>query len=275
MLDVILDWWDELTIKSKIVVLSAIFTGLVLVSASWTVYVGAGNVLNTYLSNLENQYVLNSKDSFYKSYSVQKQKQEKTNRDEEKDNPTDNSGLGLFKEGDLEFIGIENPKIPYYVQGDSKWGSYSVRGGTIANSGCGLTSMAMIKSYMTNSIVTPIDIYNELPESDFQGSMGWGAPASIFTPMGCKVEQFGKEGYVGEDDYQRLLDGLNSGAVGMVSFKPGDFTKGGHIAVVKCTDENTGTYINDPNSKNRHFCEQPVSKELMMKNAKRFWLIYK
>lgn len=275
MIDFILDWWDDLNLHAKIFVLSAVFSGMILVSACWATLIGAQNVFDMYMLNREEQTIFSTKDQFYKSYSIQKEKQAEEERKEDKLTGTSTGGVGIFTEGDLEFIGIEEPKIPYYTQGDSKWGSYAVRGGTVADSGCGLTSIAMIKTYLTGTVVTPPEIYEALPPSDFQGSMGWDAPKHTFEQIGYTVVNFGQNTYVNESDYQRLLDGLNNGAIGMVSFKPGDFTSGGHIAVVKCTDGGTGTWINDPNSNNRRFCEQPVSKELMMANAKQFWLISK
>jgi hypothetical protein len=48
-----------------------------------------------------------------------------------------------------------------FLQGDSKWGSepYSVIGSrsqTIATSGCGPTSMAMVLNYYVDSSITPL-----------------------------------------------------------------------------------------------------------------------
>lgn len=275
MVDMILDWWDELGIKSRLIVLSVISSSVILLSTWWTVYIGVNNTVDSFINNRFEQTVVASKDSFYKSYSVQKQKQEEEDRKDESTKPGSSLGVGEFTEGDYTFIGIEEPKIPYYTQGDPKWGSYAVRGGTIANSGCGLTSIAMIKTYLTGTYTTPIEVYEALPASDFQGSMGWDAPLHTLQPLGYDVVHFGQGTYVTEAEYQRLLDGLENGAIGLVSFKPGDFTNYGHIAVVKCTDGGTGTWINDPNVKNKRFCEAPVSKELMMANAKQFWLITK
>lgn len=275
MVDMILDWWDELGIKSRLIVLSVVSSSVILLSAWWTVYIGVNNTVDSFINNRFEQTVVMSKDSFYKSYSVQKQKQEEEDRKDDSTKPGSSSGVGEFTEGDYTFIGVEEPKIPYYTQGDPKWGSYAVRGGTIADSGCGLTSIAMIKTYLTGTYTTPIEVYEALPASDFQGSMGWDAPLHTLQPLGYDVVHFGQGTYVTEAEYQRLLDGLENGAIGLVSFKPGDFTRYGHIAVVKCTDGGTGTWINDPNGKNKRFCEAPVPKELMMANAKQFWLITK
>lgn len=275
MVDMILDWWDELGIKSRLIVLSVVSSSVILLSAWWTVYIGVNNTVDSFINSRLEQTVVMSKDSFYKSYTIQKQKQEEEDRKDDSTKPGSSLGVGEFTEGDYTFIGIEEPKIPYYTQGDSKWGSYAVRGGTIADSGCGLTSIAMVKTYLTGTYTTPIEVYEALPASDFQGSMGWDAPLHTLQPLGYDVVHFGQGTYVTEAEYQRLIDGLENGAIGLVSFKPGDFTNGGHIAVVKCTDGGTGTWINDPNGNNKHFCEAPVSKELMMANAKQFWIITK
>lgn len=271
MVDLILDKWDEIHIQIKILIVFLTALLMFMFVSIWSISIGSDNVLELYNANNGQQYIIYSKDRFSKLYELQVEKQAEVER-EENDEETEVAVV----DGEYEYIGTDKVKIPYYTQGDPRWGSTILRPDSstnVANSGCGLTSIAMVKSYLTGEFVTPVDIYNSIPERDFQGSMGWEAPASALNPIGYNVTHFGSNGTVSEEDYARLLDGLENGGIGLVSFHPGDFTGGGHIAVIKCTDGSDGTWINDPNANNVDYCKKPVSKVMMMSNAKQFWLI--
>lgn len=282
MLDLILGWWNDLRPKTKIIIALGAILSMLGTMMYLSVSFGVNDVFDQYMRTREEEVVLNSKYNFYKEYSEQKMaqaKQDEISGLKEQEQGQGSGFTGTKIEGEFEYIGTTaGHYIPYMIQGDSRWGATPVRGNsppdTIADNGCGLTSLAMIKSYITGDFITPIDIYNELPANQFQGEMGWDAPATILEPLGYSVVNFG-ENPMTEASWDRFYEGLENGAIGMVSFKPGEFTGGGHIGVIKGTDGNGSVWLNDPNSGNKHFCESPRPKAQMLGNCKQFWLITK
>lgn len=178
---------------------------------------------------------------------------------------TSNSGTGESGAGDI----INN--FPYYNQGDPNWGQKGYGTGTIASSGCGPTSMAMVmKSYGTN--VTPIDTVKYSLEHGFrtkdQGT-SWDYFANIAKANGLTTEQYsgGQKGI--EVTKAKLLS--NIPVIG--SMRPGDFTKGGHFVVFSGLDSDGTLRVNDPSSRARSV--KKWDPQVALGQAKQFWAISK
>lgn len=161
--------------------------------------------------------------------------------------------------------------FPYYNQGDPNWGQKGYGKGTIASSGCGPTSMAMVlKSYGFN--VNPVDTVRYSLDHGFringQGT-SWDYFANIGRSNGLTVEQY--DGGQGGIDVTKAKLASNIPVIG--SMRPGDFTKGGHFIVFSGIDKNGMLRVNDPSSRDR--TTKTWDPQRALSQAKQFWAISK
>ena len=138
-----------------------------------------------------------------------------------------------------------------YKQGDRRWGkvvytSCGNKNQTIANSGCGPTSMADIMATWINSKITPVEMCRYAVEHGFRtksSGTAWGFFKSI-------AKTYGFTGFVQTKSMAAAREALKNGALVVASMGPGYWTKGGHyICLWKCDD--TYMYANDPASSKR------------------------
>lgn len=137
--------------------------------------------------------------------------------------------------------------IPLYLQYDNKWGSVSFGGGTIASSGCGATSMAMVVTYLTGKQVTPDMVVSKIGNRYYRPGEGqsWSMPGGVASIYGIKlVEQC-------TANAEKILQYLKKGYPVVVSTTgygtTQEFTKHGHYIVLRGLDENGKVLVNDPN----------------------------
>lgn len=140
-------------------------------------------------------------------------------------------------------------------------------GGTIATSGCGVTSAAMVATTLTGKTVTPSEVAKLAKEKGYEVSEGtsWG----LFNNLGSIYNFHGEE--IGKDD-KSILAALNSGKKVIVSEGKGTWTSGaGHIIVLAGASDGK-IMVNDPYSPEK-------SKKLwdigdITKTAKGAWAYY-
>ena len=161
--------------------------------------------------------------------------------------------------------------FPYYNQGDPAWGQTGYGKGTIASSGCGPTSMAMVlKSYGFN--VNPVDTSKYSVQHGFrtagQGT-SWDYFKNIGNANGLTVEQY-DPGQAGIEVTKAKL-AANIPVIG--SMRPGDFTKGGHFIVFSGIDQDGTIRVNDPASRERSVKKWDALHAL--NQAKQFWAVSK
>lgn len=133
-------------------------------------------------------------------------------------------------------------KIPVYYQNDYR--SVSLGSSTIAKSGCGFTSCAMVASYISGKNITPEDIAAWGQKYYISGSgMSWSLPAATaaYYQIGSVTQT---------RDFQQVLMALRQGKPVICSQSPGLFTKGGHIIVLRGVNRDGKVYVNDPNKAN-------------------------
>lgn len=145
-----------------------------------------------------------------------------------------------------------NTKQPVdYKQADSRWGkkpytSCGNKNQTIANSGCGPTSMADIMATWINSKITPVEMCKYAVAHGFRtksSGTAWGFFKSI-------AKAYGFAGFVQTKSMAAAREALKNGALVVASMGPGYWTRGGHyICLWKCDD--TYMYANDPASRAR------------------------
>lgn len=151
-------------------------------------------------------------------------------------------GGDLYPE-DLGGIGNIAPNgmaIPLYYQYSGGWQNRAFGGGNIASSGCSVTSMAMVFSYLCDERITPNDIV------DWTGNRYYVAPAgqswSIFpacaSQWGVGCQNLGK-------DSNAVVNALSRGRPVIASMAPGTFTKAGHFIVLRGVTAEGKILVND------------------------------
>ena len=145
--------------------------------------------------------------------------------------------------------GGTNTKQPvYYLQGDSKWGkilftSCGNKSQTIASSGCGITSMAMIIATWWDKAITPKQTAAECVAKGYRTKNSGTAPGYF---KFCAKKYNAK--YISTTSIATAQNIVDQGGLVIVNVGPSVWTKGGHYIVWWRRDGNT-VYINDPASK--------------------------
>lgn len=131
-------------------------------------------------------------------------------------------------------------QIPHYLQTD--YGNIPYDGGSIASSGCGPTSFAMVASYLTGTTITPVDAVSWCGDSYYMPGVGtyWSYFAAAAAHFGCgSVTQ--------TNDANTVLKALSEGRPVISSQSAGLFTSAGHFIVLRGVTANGKVLVNDPN----------------------------
>jgi len=158
-----------------------------------------------------------------------------------------------------------------YKQGDKRWGkkvytSCGNRSQTIANSGCGPTSMADIMATWVDSKITPVQMCEYAVRHGFRtrsSGTAWGFFKSIATA-------YGFTGFVQTKSMATARAALKNGALVVASMGPGYWTKGGHYICLWKTDD-AYMYANDPASGTRKRQKLRAFEE----QRKQFFIFYR
>ncbi len=136
--------------------------------------------------------------------------------------------------------------IPLYLQYDSRWGGRSFGGGTIASSGCGATSAAMVLSYLLKKSIYPDDIVDVIGNRYYVAGEGqsWAMVPGVCKTFGCRAVQQ----TVNAD---AIVASLKAGHPVIVSTDGNgttqEFTKHGHYIVLRGLTDDGKVLVNDPN----------------------------
>ena len=161
-------------------------------------------------------------------------------------------------------------QIPHYLQTD--YGNIPYGGGSIATSGCGPTSFAMVASYLTGKTITPVDAVSWCGNSYYNPGVGtyWSYFAAAASHFGCgSVTQ--------TTDPNRVLKALSEGHPVISSQSAGLFTRGGHFIVLRGVTASGKVLVNDPNdsaSKNYINREFDMMSEIHA-TASAYWIFDK
>ena len=134
----------------------------------------------------------------------------------------------------------------FYSQGDYHQ-AYG-QSGTIASSGCGPTSAAMVLTYLTGETHDPVEVANYSVKNGYRCE-GNGTYEALFPAvaktygLNCKQE---------EQTTSNIIASLKAGNVIIAHMGPGHFTSGGHYIVLKGLDENGKVIVADPNGGKRN-----------------------
>ena len=137
-----------------------------------------------------------------------------------------------------------NPKksVPLYNQldyPDTPYGDF----GTIASHGCGITSLAMVTTYLLGKECLP----DELAETFGDYNTEKGSLWILFEDSG---EQLGLNLQERTDDEEKVIEALKNNQVVISLQGPGLFTSGGHFIVLIGLTADGKIMVNDPNGAN-------------------------
>ena len=117
--------------------------------------------------------------------------------------------------------------------------------GTIANSGCGPTSLAMVLTYLLGREITPV-------ETAAKGNGTYTcSEGTYWSYFGDMAQEYGVQCEQMEPSSGNIRDQLNNGKTLILSMGPGDFTSGGHFIVARGLDDNGQLIVADPASEDR------------------------
>lgn len=131
-------------------------------------------------------------------------------------------------------------QIPHYLQTD--YGNIPYGGGSIASSGCGPTSFAMIASYLTGTTITPADAVAWCGNSYYMPGVG-----TYWSYFQAAANHFGCGSVTQTSDANQVLQALSEGHPVISSQRAGLFTSGGHFIVLRGVTADSKVLVNDPN----------------------------
>ena len=131
-------------------------------------------------------------------------------------------------------------QIPHYLQTD--YGNIPYGGGSIASSGCGPTSFAMIANYLTDTTITPADAVAWCGNSYYMPGVG-----TYWSYFQAAANHFGCGSVTQTSDANQVLQALSEGHPVISSQRAGLFTSGGHFIVLRGVTADSKVLVNDPN----------------------------
>ena len=155
-----------------------------------------------------------------------------------------------------------------YYQGDY---DYPYGDDTIAGSGCGPTSFAMIASDYLGRKITPIDAVSWCGNSYYVAGVGtswsyFSAAASHFS-LPCTVIQ--------TSSIDTVIQELQNGNLAISSQAPGLFTSSAHFIVLSSVDSSGGIRVRDPNGSNavgKGYENRTFTTSEIDSTAKSYWI---
>lgn len=157
--------------------------------------------------------------------------------------------------------------IPLYLQYSGGWQDVGFGGGNIASSGCSVTCMGMVFTYLLEKTVTPDQVAAYAGNRYYVHPAGqsWGIFPACASQWKVKCKSLGK-------DTQALISALSNGKPVIASMSPGTFTKGGHFIVLRGVTSQGTILVNDPNDNSiKNFINREFDLSLILREAKAFW----
>ena len=163
--------------------------------------------------------------------------------------------------------GTRMSEMPLYLQYEDPWGSHSFGDGTIGDSGCGPTSIAMVASYLTGNRITPDQVADYISSPENGGRYGHYVPGSGMTHdvWDLCAEHYGFIYIKKANGIDEAYEALSNNQVVISSQASGIFTGSGHFIVLSGLWSDGKIRVNDPNDsdwknyKNRHFSKTEIS----------------
>lgn len=141
-------------------------------------------------------------------------------------------------------------------------------GTTIASSGCGPTSVAMVLTSLTGEEVTPIETANWSLENGFRvkgNGTSWGYFDAIANEYGLESEGMAVS-------KENIISNLENNNMIIMSMKPGHFTNSGHFIVLTGITKDGKITVADPNSEERSNTTYDIN--VFLREGKKQWVFY-
>lgn len=135
--------------------------------------------------------------------------------------------------------------------------------GTIATSGCGPTSAAMVLTYLTGNEVSPVET------AEFGNGTYTCSEGTYWSYFGDIADKYGVQCTEQSVNKENIINGLQGDNPVIMSMGPGTFTSSGHFIVLRDIDENGMVTIADPNSESRS--NQTYDINVFLKEGKEMW----
>lgn len=162
------------------------------------------------------------------------------------DKTTGSGGYGIGGKG-----GDDN--YPYYSQKDSRWAnsSYSQgdNKGTMGESGCGPTAMAMVASKYSGKKMDPMQVAKDAKTSGYRDETGTNAGFMNYESDKLNLSHKEKSAPTAEYISKNVGNGKSMILNGVSVGGDGPFTSAGHYVVATGKDANGNIKINDPRGK--------------------------
>ena len=165
--------------------------------------------------------------------------------------------------------------VVYMAQsGGQPWSNVPFGGGTIATSGCSVTSLAMVLSYLksvedSDGWVYPSDVVSAIAKkygnyNHFHTKEGqaWDIFPAVAAIYGISCRQIGTAGIIRE---------LEAGHPVIMSCKPSEFTSGGHFIVLSGLTDDGYVTVNDPNSAHASYSYKKYPVSYLIGCGKGWW----
>lgn len=156
-------------------------------------------------------------------------------------------------------------ELPYLYQTDAQWKNTAYAGGTIADSGCGPTCLAMVYVGVTgkkdHSPVT-LAAFSESAGYVYGGMTSWTYMTEGAQALGLHSREL-------PADHSVIAAALQSGQPVIASMAPGTFTDVGHFIVLCGVEDDGSIEIRDPNSPERS--HKTWSLDQIIPEARNFW----
>lgn len=212
------------------------------------------SITNTEEKKLEEKEEKKDKDTNEKNNTIKNQDKEKDQQENTKDKEdkkqtnqkatvTPVSGDGYTE----EYTSSAGITYRHYKQFAGSYAEEPYWGGTIHNSGCGPTSIAILASGLKNSALTPKEIATEM-DSNY-GLTSYGTLAREMDSLGMPSE------VIQTPSAEVIQDNLRNGKVMLVSVDGRTkFTKNSHIMAIVDINESGQVYVCNPGSGDSSKC---------------------
>lgn len=161
-----------------------------------------------------------------------------------------------------------------YYQGD--YSNVLWCGGTVASSGCGPTSYAMVLTNLTGLEITPKDTATWCGPKTYYvngAGMSWSYYQAATNYFNRKLNT--NITFSATTNIDTVYTALQEGKIVISSQGPGLFTQHGHFIVLSGIDNSGGIIVKDPNRKNaetKGYNNRIFSKEEINSAAKNYWI---
>ena len=128
--------------------------------------------------------------------------------------------------------------VPHYLQQSYEgvaYGNY----GTISSHGCGITSCAMVFSYLLDREILPDKLAEEYGRFNTSVGSDYALFETSAADYGLSVQRVW--------DWESVEEALKNGCVVISNVRKNLFTKGGHYIVLYGINEEGRVFVNDPN----------------------------